>query len=78
MAMFRFHISRQRAAQEIDAVRSAVRSYVRYAPNQGGDETPRENIRGAFYFLRCRVDRDSLLYAAVAELERVSYSMMDM
>lgn len=60
------------------AVILAVFDFVRYAPNQGGDETPRENIRSAFYILRCRINRGMSIQSATGELERFADSYRDM
>jgi hypothetical protein len=49
---------------ERDAIRYAVGTALRYWPNDGGDETPREHIRRAFKFLRANFTRGSLVWAA--------------
>lgn len=56
----------------------AVSDYVRYAPNQGGDETKRENIHAAFYIVRSRLDRGMSIQSATGDLWRIAESMRDM
>lgn len=75
----RFHMSKPRAAEEIDSIRSAVSDYVRYAPNADlGEATNRENIRSAFYVIRSDMERGSSAYQAAGRLFRIAHSMMDM
>ena len=75
---FRFDISARKRREQIVTIRGAVNEYCRYAPNQGGDETPRENIQSAFYFLRARLNAGYSVYSAAGDLLRVAYSLMDM
>lgn len=75
---FRFAMnSRVRESQWCAVVR-AVSEYVRFAPNQGGDETPRENIRFCFGAIRDRLNRGSSIQQAAGDVERWAYSMEDM
>lgn len=62
----------------VEQVRNAVCDYVRYAPNQGGDETPREFIREAFRYIRTRLNTGWSVQSAAGALERVADSMRDM
>lgn len=75
----RFNISKQRRANEISDLRHAVSNYLRYAPNADlGEASPRENIRSAFYLIRSRMEGNYSFQSAIGDLERISYSMMDM
>lgn len=77
MSQFRFPMGNA-GRETIERVRYAVGDYVRWAPNQGGDETSRENIRSAFYILRARINRGMSIQSAAGDLERIADSMRDM
>lgn len=76
-SQFRFPMgtSGHEAVQEL---RYAAYAYVRYAPNQGGAETPRENIRSAFYIVRSRLNHGLSIQGAIGELDSIAHSYADM
>lgn len=63
---------------ERDDIRHAVHQALRYWPNDGGDETPRENIRRAFRMLRQDFMRWQTMQAAAVRLEQDAYRYRNM
>jgi hypothetical protein len=52
---------------------------MRYYPNDGGDETPRDHIRSVFRSIRVRmVDWRWTLQMAIGDIDRHIYAMEDM
>lgn len=62
----------------IEDIRRAVGDACRYWPNDGSDDTPRENIARAFRFIRARLHRGLPIQAAVGQLEADALRYMDM
>lgn len=75
---FRFPMSKAQREDQILSLCCTVRNYMRVAPNQGGDETPRENIRSAFGAIRARLNRGMSLQSAIGELDYICFQMEDM
>lgn len=65
------------ADARLDVIRTVGR-YLTYAPNQGGDETPRQHIRSAFRILRSRLSSGNSIQAATGALDRIAESYRDM
>lgn len=60
-------------------VEPAVRLAVRYWPNAHlGDLTPRQDIRSAFYRMRCSLKRGDTLQVAAGSVEGDAYRHADM
>jgi hypothetical protein len=74
---FRFPMGKA-GYRAIECVFGAVHDFMRYAPNQGGDETPRENLHSAFQILRSRLNRGYSIQHAISDLERIADSFRDM
>lgn len=77
IAQFRFPMG-ETGRYAIEELRHAVSDFVRYAPNQGGDETPCENIRSAFGIVRSRLNQRHSILSAIGALERIADSYRDM
>ena len=76
-SQFRFPMGRA-GHHVLDDLANAVSDYLRWAPNQGGDETPRENIRSAFLIVRSRLNRGASIQSAVSDLWSIADSFRDM
>lgn len=60
------------------ALRSAAELALRYWPNAGGDETPRQNLGRAFRFVRTRLQAGYEIQSAIGALEADAYRHADM